>query len=695
MLRLIVFKCLIIFSILHLSAQDKSKELDSLNRQYQSESNKVVKCNLLYDIGAAYLTVNIDSSVSAFTKLKVCAEFLKNDTLKIKGLLGMGKAFTDKSKLDSAQYYFNEAEKLIPSINNKEFKKSLYINRGILFFYKSNYNGASVEFKKALTISIEDKDVDTQSRCYNNIAICKAYLGDFEGALQMHIESAKIAQATSDELSLAKSYNNIGLVYIDLKDYKKAEGYFLKSLEIKKRIGNIVDIVGAYLNLGVSQRNLGVENKDSFKLKEAKHYFENALSLSEKGGYINGRNNAYINLALVENSLRNYGKAIEFGKRALQASIKSHDTNKEMTARINLGDSYRYNKQFDLAEQHLLKGYEMAKNSENSYVQKETLLILSLLHSEQNNFKKALEYHKQYYALTDSISSSDVKNKVNELETQYQTEKKEKEILEQRAILAEKELNLNKKNTQLTGLILLALLITVLGFLLYKQQKLKNQQLVKESELKEALIKIETQNKLQEQRLRISRDLHDNIGAQLTFIISSIENLQYGFKITNEKLTNKLENISGFTKETIYELRDTIWAMNKSEITLEDLQIRISNFVEKASASSSVHFEFNIDDNLLNDIQFISVKGMNIYRIIQEAVNNAIKHAKAKTVLVSIGKEGSRLRIEILDDGKGFDLSEVKQGNGLNNMKKRANEINSKLIVSSELGKGTSILFTV
>ncbi|TYA76037.1 histidine kinase, partial [Seonamhaeicola marinus] len=154
--------------------------------------------------------------------------------------------------------------------------------------------------------------------------------------------------------------------------------------------------------------------------------------------------------------------------------------------------------------------------------------------------------------------------------------KKEKEILAQRAQIAEKELNINRKNMQLLGLGVLAIVLSVFGYLVYKQQKLKNKQLQKENQLKEALSKIETQNKLQDQRLRISRDLHDNIGAQLTFIISSIENLQYGFKISNTNLTNKLTGISSFTKDTINELRDTIWAMNKNEISLTDLQIRIS-----------------------------------------------------------------------------------------------------------------------
>src|SRR5690606_22606248 len=116
---------------------------------------------------------------------------------------------------------------------------------------------------------------------------------------------------------------------------------------------------------------------------------------------------------------------------------------------------------------------------------------------------------------------------LHEAETKYQTEKKEKEILIQRAQLAESRLKIERKNQLMMGMIGLALLGGLIGFQFYRIQRIRNKQLEKENHLKDALILIETQNKLQEQRLRISRDLHDNIGSQLTFIISSIDNLKY------------------------------------------------------------------------------------------------------------------------------------------------------------------------
>ena len=215
--------------------------------------------------------------------------------------------------------------------------------------------------------------------------------------------------------------------------------------------------------------------------------------------------------------------------------------------------------------------------------------------------------------------------------------------------------------------------------------------------------KIETQNKLQEQRLRISRDLHDNIGSQLTFVTSSIDNLKYALEGSNEKVTQKLGYISEFTTQTIYELRDTIWAMNKTKITSEDLQVRIANFIEKAGkATNGVSFTFNVGEGV-SEKTFTSVQGMNMYRIIQEAVNNSLKYANAKHISVHINKtdeihtqdkatpQAQQLKIEIEDDGIGFNEATIEAGNGLTNIRKRSRDMNGMATIVSQENKGTTI----
>jgi signal transduction histidine kinase len=332
-----------------------------------------------------------------------------------------------------------------------------------------------------------------------------------------------------------------------------------------------------------------------------------------------------------------------------------------------------------------------AQNSKVAVDIESALDNYSRYYEAKNDSKTALKYFKDLVVFRDSLLNIKTNEKIAELEIEYQTEKKEKEILSQRADIAEQNLKLNQKNTQLLGLGVLAVILSLLGYLFYSQQRLKNRQLQKENELKDALIKIETQNRLQEQRLRISRDLHDNIGAQLTFIISSLDNLKYGFQLP-DKLSNKLKSISEFTTTTIYELRDTIWAMNKSEITFEDLQSRISNFVDKADiATERIKFEFNSNIANVESFKLTSLQGMNLYRIIQEAINNAIKYSEAKLIRIDFSYNEGQLEIQITDNGHGFALNGTQMGNGIHNMKKRAKEINGEITIDSGKHKGTRI----
>jgi signal transduction histidine kinase len=177
----------------------------------------------------------------------------------------------------------------------------------------------------------------------------------------------------------------------------------------------------------------------------------------------------------------------------------------------------------------------------------------------------------------------------------------------------------------------------------------------------------------------------------LTFVISSIDNLKYGNKITDNKINNQLTKISDFTKSTIIELRDTIWAMNNSEFTVEDLYSRILNFIEKAkSAKDDINFKFKIDEQM-KTLKFSSVVGINLYRTIQEAVNNAIKYSEAKDIDVEVKKAENQIKITIKDNGKGFDIENTDLGNGLYNMKKRIEEVNGTCEIQSKPNKGTTI----
>lgn len=667
-------------------------------QQTQQQKIDSLKTVLLLDQGSedtrlelatAYQSTQIDSALLVFKDVAKNTAFQEESITHIKSLIGIGDTYLKLSKLDSADYYFNRAAALIPSKNNYDLYTTLLLNQGKLYFYQSDYESAKNAFQEVLDFALAENNVNDISSCYNNIALCLQYSGEFEKALEMHLESAKIAEQENDQIGLAKSYNNMGLIYNSLRELDKAEEYLLKSIEIKKKLGETTSVVGGYINIGTSLRRIGANDKDSEAIEKSRYYFNEALKLAEETNYVAGENMVYVNLALLETTVENFDLGVFYGKRAIEKSLENNSRYNEMVSRVNLGDTYQFKKEFALAEQQLLAGLAIAKELNNRHVEKETMMLLSRVYTQIPNYKKAYEYQKSYSELNDSIASANVKNRINELETIYETEKKEKEIILQQEELLKQELKIKNKN--LFAFVLASALI-LLGFVIYMVYK-KKQQLSKELQLKDALALAQTQNRLQEQRLRISRDLHDNIGSQLTFIISSIDNLKFLTKTADKNLKDKLSNINQFANNTIAQLRDTIWAMNKNEIPYDEFHVRVLSLIEKAKlANNKLNFKF--ESNVKNSIVFDAVSGIQLFRVLQEALNNSLKYAEAKNVTFNFKQEKNKLTLSVSDDGIGFDISKVDLGHGLENMQKRMEEIGGTCNIKSSETLGTHITVT-
>lgn len=622
----------------------------------------------------------IDSLKSSIAK--------QSEKQQFKTFIGISNIYA-RINLDSSRLYANKAFKLSEKLGNDSLKIKALMFLGHTSWERGNYEEAIGHFNKSLIISNRIKDVTTIADAYNGLGIVYSKLGNLNTSIAYYFKTLGIYEKLKDSSGIGSTYLNIAWDYRKLKEYQKSIDYNNKSLQIYSNLKDSLHVAMVNNNIAGSLNELQQYKKSLKYSEKSKLYF---LKLNYE------RYTAYpiTNIAISYDSLHNYQEA----KKHYLKAIELHTINKEPYELAFLNNALA-NLNYNLKDYKsaVEKGKEAIRYAEEvgaiEFIASSSETLAKTF-EKLNQFKESNTYLKLYIKYNDSVISSEKLKSIAEIETKYQTEKKEKEILSQRANIAEKELHINQKNTQIIGLSILAVVLAIFGYLIFNQQKLKNKQLQKESELKEALIKIETQNKLQEQRLNISRDLHDNIGAQLTFIISSIENLQYGFKITNENLTSKLSGISEFTRETIYELRDTIWAMNKNDISLEDLQVRISNFIDKGQlASSGIRLNFNVDESLLTAQKFTSVVGMNIYRIIQEAINNAIKYAEANTISVNITNQNNKLNISIIDNGKGFDIKTIPYGNGLNNMIKRAQDIGSALQIESKENEGTSIKFEI
>lgn len=641
---------ILFFIISQFCLSQNSKEIDSLLQIVKNSSKDSLKVSILNKIAFKYIfndeskarqIIRQSEKIAQNSKLK----FGYNEVVNIKGIIN-----DVSGQSDSACFYFTKSLKLSKENKFKTLEVRSVNNLGMYYFNNGKNSEALKYFFEAVKINSslpKDKQIN-ESICNNNIGLIYQSMNLFEKALPFHNKALSVRIEKNMIKDQVSSYNNLGICYRNINNNKKALEYFNKGLSIIKQTNDQVE----YFKI--------IENLASVYIDEKKHKkaIEMLLELNNKDrkitiepksklGNFSKLSACYVAIGQSEN-------AIKYCKLGLSI-IKSNPS-----LEIFATDIYRF--------------YGAANYSIGNDVLGD-------------------EYLKKYFELNKKIFSNKTSSNIADLEVKYETEKKEKELLKSKAQIVQKEIETKQITNQLIIATIIALAFLVIGYLVYRQQKQKNAQIQQENKLKAAIAEIENQNKLQEQRLSISRDLHDNIGAQLTFIISSVDNVKYGFDITNQKLDNKLTNISSFAKDTILELRDTIWAMNSNEISYEDLEIRINNFIEKAKLSQeNISFSFAIDESLKTK-KLSSVEGMNVYRTIQEAINNSLKYAAANVISVNIKPQTNKTLISIKDNGKGFDIETIEKGNGLKNMQKRIEEIKGKFdLYSDENGTKIEIL---
>lgn len=515
------------------------------------------------------------------------------------------------------------------TLNSGDFLRSI----GLALGKKGNIDSASVYYYQALDKLEPTKNPEKLGLLYDDMARMYRKLRQSERALEFYDKALALYEAENDLEGIARINNESGVVFRDEGDYAEANKRFEKSLRIQRQRNDSVGI-------GYSLEFLGYNQLLIKDYRKSETYLRRALAIREKLG-------------------DDFATMLNF------------------TA---LGEFYKETKQYSRSNEYFQKSNAVAKKISFPDIQRYNYQQIMGNYEAVNNFEQAYQNLKAFNLLNDSLYNADKLKNIEEITTKYETAEKEKHILEQRA-------KITNRNFWIFGLAALAVIVGLAGFLLYKQQLLSNIKQRQENELKLAMGEIETHNRLQEQRLSISKDLHDNIGSHLTFIISSIDTLRKFMENSEPKISERLGYMSSFAKETIRELRDTIWAMNRPNISIEDLKSRIANFIEsanQATTQTALSFTDEADDD--NELLFNSKAGMNIYRILQEAVNNALKHADATRVDIGFAQQGDEIQMRIADNGKGFDKQETHEGNGLQNMKARAGALEGTLHISTDNG---------
>jgi class 3 adenylate cyclase/tetratricopeptide (TPR) repeat protein len=413
----------------------------------------------------------IDSLLSVLSNAK--------DTVRVNILNSLSKEFEFREP-DKSYQYAEEAVRLSEEIGYKKGLANGYMNIGNYHSEQGDYDNAIKYFEYALELYKKLGDITGEKNILNNIGNVHRYLGNYDTALEYFLLSLKMSEKNEDKKGVAYALNNIGILYAIQQQYDKVLEYFNRTLEISEEIGDKKGAAYSLNNIGLVYEILGDYDK-------ALEYLKKSLKIKEQVGNKNGISSAlknigsmYFKMGKPEEALINHLKAIEIAKEI-------GNKNGIISSSINIGEIYSDINNFNTALNYYSQALSLAKEINAKGLIKDSYKRLSELYESKNNSRKALEYYKLFTAIKDSIFNETSTKQMAELQTQYETEKKEAEIelLKNEKTIKDLELdNLKILGIHLTVILILAI---VIAFISYNRFRLK----------KNANILLEEKNRLE------------------------------------------------------------------------------------------------------------------------------------------------------------------------------------------------------
>jgi signal transduction histidine kinase len=348
-------------------------------------------------------------------------------------------------------------------------------------------------------------------------------------------------------------------------------------------------------------------------------------------------------------------------------------------------------KDYRTAEKYLSEALQLATKSANLEFLKMTYSNLSFLDSTTGNFKKALQNHKLAVTYADSISNAELRKKLTEKEMQFVFAKKEDSLL-QKQLVVQDNLGIQKKQKSL--FVTVAGLLAMMLFFVFRNfriQKRINQLQQKNHENEKKEIELKNQHEVLSERFRISRDLHDEIGATLSGIAMYSHLIKENLgKNQADAAKYSVDIIQNSATEMVTKLNDIIWLINPQKETLEDIFVKLREYAQNMCIAKNISPHIEVSGEVESCKLSIETR-KNIYLFCKEAINNVAKYSNATMLKMSFLLHESLLEIIISDDGNGFDMNTVKKGNGLDNMQKRADDMGAHCQIQSSPQQGCII----
>lgn len=618
------------------------------------------------------------------------AELKKNisDTSKLKILSDLCWNYC-ASDLEKANNFALIQLELAQKISNQKYIAQANNDLGIIFLKKSKFNKALEYNKIALAIRLKLKsDLDVASS-HSKISYCYHEMGNYLNSLDAALKALSIYVRLKNKIYEAYTLNNICSINCNLKNYTNLRKYAQQSYTIAIQFK---DKRGEAIALNYFAAACNGEGKFDEAIKKQTL----ALKLFQEIGDSSAMSAAYNNIGLFYHLNSNYKEAIPNFILAINIAEKTHDINSEALDNNNIANTYLNLKEYTLCEKHLKKAQQLSSLQSLTDLLKMVYKSFGDLYSKTNRGEKAIQYFNRFTQLQDSLYSIETAKQFSEMNVKYETEKKENE---NKILLNENELKtmqLSKSFIIQLSLIIGIIMICVVFYLLNMRSKLKHRQFLDAELLKQQTLRskavIEAEEK---ERIRIARELHDGIGQQLSAAKLNLSGLQDSIKTNKPEEIIMIQNALDLLDESVKEVRAVSHNMVPNSLIKSGLVSAVREFISKISSSGNLKINLEIvglNNRLENTVENI------LFRVLQEAVNNIIKHSKATEVSIQFIKHERELTILIEDNGVGFVLTEKlneAEGIGLKNIQSRVAFLNGEVIFDSFPGKGTTLTIEV
>jgi len=615
----------------------------------------------------AVSTINVYSqNAKKVDSLQQLLAIAKSNTAKIEILKHITEITQDRKQLEEG---FTQMAMLGKTVKDYPSICLALSQLGYYAYEKRDYTAAEMIFREGMELAKKTGNDFAFGRMCNTMMSISDKKGDMVTAINYLKEGEKLLIKTNKPVNLTRLYCNASELYKDHNMSEKALEYARKAYSTALSSGEKEPMTTASWYLANRLQIFG-------KYDSALHYYIQGLNIAEslELGYTQG--DMLRGISSVYSDLRQYSPAKEFLKKAIIKYDSVHVKDRVTECEESLSYIDFMTGDFDKVKEylHIRELMVTADSLENKRYINKWLANLALVDGRVEDWVK---YYRQYEEADAALTNNKIQKNILELEAKYNLAKKESELLQ-------KETE-NRKRLWIIGALAFGLLsLVAIALMQYGNYKNKNK-------ITEQKTIIEKQNALSEERLRIAADMHDDVGAGLSRIRYITSSLQNPDGSSNEGMIEKIVSLSD---ESVEKMNEIIWALNQGNQQLAELIYYIRSQCSEMANQAGMAFTFELPENIPS-ITLGWKECRNIYLLVKEAVNNAIKHAGGTSITIecSIGND---LQISVADDGKGFDPDLVKKnGNGLLNYIKRIDNLKGTYQLITAPAKGTKLLFSI